>query len=513
MKENNYKTDFISALSLLILICVYPFFVTNNYHNITISKYYFFNIASVLLFFICSFALLIDDKRGDNLNRIKSKFGTADFFACLFLIEAIVSCVFSADRMHALSGTEGRHMGLVTFIAMVTAYFLVSKFYTCREIDMAIFAASVIFMTLFGFLQFLGFDPMNMLSTVAYQSRSYFIGFVGNVDVYSSYLCLAVPLVAELALLSRSDKLRILWYVAVGAGFLGFFSSNSDSGVMGLTVCLFILFIQSCKHPVYFRRFWTVIAVFFISSGLFYSVNYFRRYEARTVESVFKYLLNPAIFICGMAICAIIIILLTKFDIKQRTLRIIRISALVLTGLLAAATIIAFIYFTFFDRFTLLGYFGNYLRFDNYWGSHRGFIWKKCLSAYGSLPAFKKLIGFGEDMVPSLLISKFGTSFFPDEFIYNIDNAHSELVQYLVTVGFWGLISYLGVFITVIVKGIKSDSIIKKAVCLSVFGYFVQGLVNITQPITTPLMFVFLGLAAADVSKNYDKTRSSHTDE
>ena len=74
------------------------------------------------------------------------------------------------------------------------------------------------------------------------------------------------------------------------------------------------------------------------------------------------------------------------------------------------------------------------------------------------------------------------------------DNAHNEPFQYLVTLGIFGVSSYLASLGTAVKSGIKSDAQLNKAAAVCVCVYFVQSLVALNQPITTPLLFIFLGL-------------------
>ena len=81
------------------------------------------------------------------------------------------------------------------------------------------------------------------------------------------------------------------------------------------------------------------------------------------------------------------------------------------------------------------------------------------------------------------------------------DNAHNEVLQYLVTTGLCGAVSYIGLFVSsfiYIFKNSKNDLVayISLAVML---GYFIQGLMNLNQPITTPFYFVFMAVGVGYV--------------
>ena len=83
---------------------------------------------------------------------------------------------------------------------------------------------------------------------------------------------------------------------------------------------------------------------------------------------------------------------------------------------------------------------GNVLKlsiFDfNYkWGTYRGYIWTKCVELFNEAPLMRKLFGYGQETVRMLTVSNFH-----DEMLditgKVYDNAHNELLQYLLTIGF-----------------------------------------------------------------------------
>ena len=81
--------------------------------------------------------------------------------------------------------------------------------------------------------------------------------------------------------------------------------------------------------------------------------------------------------------------------------------------------------------------------------------------------------------------------------------AHNEYLNYLITIGAAGLIAYLSVVGGAIVRAEKSFSNQLSIVCVSaVICYSVQAVVNIAQPITTPLFILFVALTEAVSRRN-----------
>ena len=82
------------------------------------------------------------------------------------------------------------------------------------------------------------------------------------------------------------------------------------------------------------------------------------------------------------------------------------------------------------------------------------------------------------------------------------DNAHNELLQYLVTTGLLGMVSYIGLFISSVIYIFKraNKRVIANVCIVAMVGYFAQAIINISQPITTPFFFIFMALGLGYVS-------------
>ena len=74
--------------------------------------------------------------------------------------------------------------------------------------------------------------------------------------------------------------------------------------------------------------------------------------------------------------------------------------------------------------------------------------------------------------------------------------AHNIYLNYLVTVGIFGALSYITFVVSSVIRGIKRSMRNKYCIVLvaSVISYSIQGIVNIDQPITTPLFIVIVAL-------------------
>ena len=116
------------------------------------------------------------------------------------------------------------------------------------------------------------------------------------------------------------------------------------------------------------------------------------------------------------------------------------------------------------------------------YGTHRITIWKKTL-----------------DIVPKNIIHGVGIDNFLYAFDdgpivirkYRYDKAHNDYLQILICEGIFTLISYLLLYIIIVLKSIKKK---KLYLLLPVIGYLIQAFFNISVIEVAPIFFILLGL-------------------
>ena len=77
-----------------------------------------------------------------------------------------------------------------------------------------------------------------------------------------------------------------------------------------------------------------------------------------------------------------------------------------------------------------------------------------------------------------------------------LDTAHNEYLQYLLTNGALGLVCYLAVVFLALREGFRKSGReqVYRGLTLAVIAYLAQAAVNIAQPMTTPILFVLIGV-------------------
>ena len=160
--------------------------------------------------------------------------------------------------------------------------------------------------------------------------------------------------------------------------------------------------------------------------------------------------------------------------------------------------------FAFYDATVLgnsnrYGALAPYVTFNDKWGTSRGYVWVRALEIWrDELNPLQKIFGYGADTF-ALLMRMYDKPHLQGGSYVVFDSVHNEYLQYLVTIGVFGVVSYVGFLVAAVramSKNVKNHPEVA-AVMFAVIAYAVQALININLPVVTPIIFqlLFMGLS------------------
>jgi len=141
----------------------------------------------------------------------------------------------------------------------------------------------------------------------------------------------------------------------------------------------------------------------------------------------------------------------------------------------------------------------NYVVFDDTWGTNRGYVWTRSLMLYDEvLTPVQKVFGYGADTFKLLMMQ-----YFPPRENIVYDSAHNEYLQFLVTIGFVGMVSYIAIFVSSIALMAKrmKDRPEVTALLFVVLAYATQATVNIYLPVVFPVIWQLLAMGLSRLSE------------
>lgn len=494
---------------LLLLFCVYPFYMEDGYVDIGESKYHFLICSSLAALLILA-ALAVVDGIGRMWKRYKEKeayliwwdkiqISATDLFVGLFAAMAVISTVFSDFPREALCGTEGWRIGLVLLLALCGLYFLVSRLWVPSPFlwYAAMAASGVVF--LLGIL-----DRFSIYLIPISIRDPAFISTLGNINWFCGYLSVLTPIGACIFMFAEKQRLRILSAAYLFVAFTAGFCQGSNSVFLFWAALFFLLLWIGVSKKESFGR------LFFMAGLWCFCARIVGILRVWFPES---YNYDPGdfcLFLIGshLTVAAAFFLFLTGLLLKwgrkrdpdmSRDCRGIR---RILAGIPAAVLLIVAILVFFNTQFGIPGLTENaFFRFGNGWGNGRGAAWKAGIDVFARMGSVQKVIGAGPDCFSAYAYSEPQTAGMLRDYFGSsrLTNAHNELLTSLVNIGVAGTFFYFGIFISGILRGLgraeREPYLMIPAAC--VFCYLIHNMVSFAQVLNLPYVFLIVAMGEA----------------
>jgi len=476
------------------MLLIFPLFTGfYGYTQITASKYVLFSVLTVLWLL----ALLIGCLVCRNVPDIKHT-GFPALLILIYLLLCCLSALFSSYGSSVLIG-KGRYDGLVTTLLCVCIFFGVSEF--ARPRPGYVFAASIS-MSLncaVAVIQLLGYNPLHLFPgnysyyDAGVRFSSIFLGTIGNADLFSSFICLFLPLASVYYVAAERKHTWLLPAVLLGAFCI--FVSGVSGGILALAVLIVAASPFVVTDGERLRR--------ALDVAVLIALALFSAYSFRTAGSSGHLALSfvpgrRGAAVLAAAVCLLVLrLLLRKHEPGKRAVS--RLAA----GFSVSAVLAGFA-LSYFWRGTdgTIYEFSQVLHgnISDKFGSSRILIWKKVL---GLVPGHL-LFGGGPGTIAQRLDLTF-TRFVAETgktLSTYVDNAHNEYLGILANTGLASLISYLGAQILSLAGAIKKagTSALGISIVCSLICYWVQAFFNLGLFLVSPLMWLVWGLLISSLS-------------
>lgn len=425
----------------------------------------------------------------------------------------LLSFALSDNKAVAWFGSKGRYTGTLSMLLVMVSSFLIAvRFqYSRRFLDWFILFGLIT--AVWGILNFAGVDIFHMLSAIENGSSGLYVSGIGQKTFYAALLVMLSAIASVLYAFEESRKKSVIYFAASGVFYLAGFLSQTDNYFFALFFVFLLMPMWTFSGLRKARRTFNLAALMMlIAVSLDHIIPYTDDVHER-FDMAARLLIRYGIAAPVLALCVLVSICLFCLE-KKRTgrasenkaaskgsaFRIVRWVFPLLALLLSGGLISSIIYFTFVDKTTYLHHLEYFLRFNDVWGSNRGFAWKCSWGIFTHSYIYRRLLGYGADMTGEMMIFYFKDYAFAKGGLF--DNAHNEYLQYLLTYGAVGLLSYLGMVVSVCRSVVKKAGADSAAIFLAVFAYLIQAVVSLNNIIVTPLMFMLLGVGLANDGNN-----------
>ncbi len=482
----------VSAVCAFGVMFLHPLIYQNFYFNINRFKLLVYLIgAFAALAAYAPFAVMNMNGRFD-----KRRFTLADMGMAAFCLTAAVSCALSDNPLKALSGADGRYGGLVFMLALAAAYACVSRGRHSAKAAAYGLLISGALCSLLGIVNFYGYDPLGFADRLSSVNTKRFISTIGNIDFFGAFLCLSLSCAAVTGVRGGSaTSILSLPCAALSAGAV--VAARADAALIALPFACLAAILAGLRSLKHLSRAFAVISA--VCAGLCLMGVMCLQYihYLSVADHACKHIIaNPTAFFVAAFVSAILSLVLANIRNREicKTARICVYSFLALVALCAAGFALQkFIYYTYIDTQTELTGLMRLFRFSDTWGTYRGGVWTRCLKLYAQSDLRVQLVGFGPDCLKLPLKEAYGAEIAAYSGL-SFDNAHNEPIQYLLTLGALGLAGYLTFLVGALARNVKraKSDFGSAALLAAAVAYLIYSLVNVNQPITTPLLFMAL---------------------
>lgn len=490
MIMKQYLKRYPMSIYLICMLCIFLFVYDNYYFNITKTKYTFFSSVTLL----CATIYLI--RKGfiywkhRKINKIQ--LSKVDILLLLWLIVQLVSVVISQYPMQAISGSYGRQTGLIFSCLCVLTYWMISRStFNLKHICILYLGACCI-LHILAILNFFSIDPLGFYIKLSDYQSSFFISTTGNINFYASIICLSLPI--SFYLYIKLNTYQGLLLITIILGFFGLLCSNSDSGYLGIGCMFLYMLFYSSKQTSYLKKCLRLIVLFLTCGKLLSILSMLFPIHSRLYYTLSAFFTDgKGSWILWVVFIGIYVIVELYEDKLSSYAHSIRIGLIWVYGIVLCIGIFMFIYCSFIDTNINIGFLSTYFRWNAQWGTGRAKAWMALWEAFKDFSYLHKLFGFGPDTTRLIMQLYYGS----DTYLIQYDNAHNEYLQYLMTTGIIGLCSYIFIFAISFYRVFHYKNVVTVygiAITITVGIYLIQACVNINQPISTPLLFVCLGL-------------------
>lgn len=462
----------ISRYSFLFLFyalgLIMPLYYQNSYFDLMEAKHQAFLFIMRVMFPI---ALLVF--AGKIISR-KIKLSLLNISVFYFLLNSLISTVFSFSSVDAFTGRQGWYVGFFAILCLCLCFFAYQN--EERIVDQKLFMP-ILVLALFEFVltiaEVCGIDLLSMKTGIPVSSQYAYFATIGNSNWYAGYLSLWVPASICLYLASESRTKTTFCFLLSLTGMLASLLVGADSIFISAAISLFIILMYSLQKKERIRKLSFLFILFSISIFLIkYNSNYpvFSEYYDSIGNLVFENSTIIALFLFSVLVfLAASVISEIKYKVYKKYVLIVVMTVLSVSAILLSVKVIDFR--------------GD--RLDNY----RFELWRYSIRKFKEFDTFHQLFGWGPELLRNIyagLSTKIGI-------IYTV--SHSEPIQMLLSMGVSGLFAWVFCWCSIFIQFIKTKSYRnerKIGLYCGLFAYFGQSFVNSATILNLCTLLLFL---------------------
>ena len=481
----------IVRFTIAAVLIASPLYYENGYFNTLVAKAHIvWAICGVSLaaFILVTIAQAIREPQSLALEwkNLRRSLTPPDLCVAVFGLTALISSLLSDYMYAAFTGSRGWNMGGITLMLLCAMYFMVSRYAKRDPLLWVYVAISASAEYVLAFLNGLSIDPLGLHANLVTDELFEYIATVGNINSYSGYLALTLPLLTMVFIADERRWLHAWTGVLLAVGFTNPFMNNSDGAWLGVCFSMLFLIYYCLKDR---RKYDHLLqaGLLFCAGGLLVRFGITFMTDSHVEFSgISAAILEYHLDLLIGAVCLALLLLKRVLEkhTNEKTDRRLAITFGIIAGIAVGVVVVY-----------------NVSIFDGSWGTKRGYIWQMAMELFADGSIKDQLVGVGPDCFGIPIMDRF-SDFVSEHWGKRVANAHNEYIQYLITMGIAGAVSYLGLYVSSWRRFVKriSWNETKAALFMAVMGYAGQAFVNNPQAMNMAILFVCLGLLRSERS-------------
>lgn len=502
------------GIFVLVILCVQPLVFHDFYFDILETKYQFY--CGVVITMIVAMAMYglwtgvaIEFFKKTSLKSMLKSLNIVDWAMLAYWFAHVLSWIFCFNwRWEAFWGTSGRYNGVFLLTLYMAAYFLVTRYFEFKKWYLDAFLAVGILVCLFGITDYFQMDLLGFKRQMLPKQRNIYTSTFGNINTYTVYVA-ALMVVSTILFAAEKCPKRMVWYyVNMVIACFALIMGCSDNAYLSLAVLFGLAPLYLLRTKTGTSRYLISVATFFTVILCIDAINAAYADMVIGIDSAFKIVASMSILPILVAALWLLAggatFLFKKSSDDAMSPWVTRVwFGIVILVVCAVA-------FAFYDATVLgnskrYGALASYVTFNDAWGTQRGYVWVRALEIWrDELTPLQKVFGYGADTF-GLLMRMYDEPHLQGGSYVVFDSVHNEYLHYLLTIGVFGMISYIALFVTAVraMAGKVMEHPEVAAVMFAAIAYAVQALININLPIATPiiLLLLFMGLSKTQEEK------------
>lgn len=416
-----------------------------------------------------------------------------------FALSAVVSSARHGFDQPVLLGTNGRLCGLLFLLACICAFFVIVFGSLKGSVIAASACVAASIVAALGVLNSVGIDPLGFYARMQRGQWHLFLSTIGNIDFFGCYLALMLPISAGGYVHAGRKREAVFYLIASLCITTGIAASRADTAILAVQIGMLVLLVQSGNSYRKISKVLFLWALSFAALVVIYRLLLNVTFHL-PISGLFLVLCKQPAALVAFAvlmICALCSFAADKKGKKAPGVKLLSKASVVAVILLAAILLVLMVYFSVCAPDTEIGGLSPFLRFNDQWGTRRGFVYRCAFRALCEFSPADILFGQGVDCAQDILEPYFDN---PDMLVHGVFNdAHSQPLQYLLTTGVAGAGSLI-VFHFLLLSSLCRRSVKEPRLagfCAALFAYIPIALTSVSQPI---LIAVYLSVSALAVS-------------